>query len=86
VAPDRVISTVDDAMRHGRKTTSVKRDGYKAHVLTTNGASDEPHLVTAVVVTPANVADGDVTARLTGTPGIDRTGAGASDGRHRRER
>ena len=64
VAPDRVISTVDDAMRHGRKTTSVKRDGYKAHVLTTNGASDEPHLVTAVVVTPANVADGDVTARL----------------------
>ncbi|MHB1629733.1 MAG: IS1182 family transposase [Bacilli bacterium] len=64
VAPDRVISTVDEEMRHGRKTTSVKRDGYKGHVLTTNRTSDEPHLVTAVVVTPANVGDGDVTARL----------------------
>jgi len=64
VAADRVISTVDEEMRHGRKTTSVKRDGYKAHVLTVNVPSQEARLVTAVVVTPANVADGDVTARL----------------------
>jgi len=51
---------MDEGMRHGRKTPNVERDGYKAHVLTINGASDEPHLVTAVVVTPANVADGEV--------------------------
>ncbi len=28
------------------------------------GASNAPHLVTAVAVTPANAADGEVTARL----------------------
>ena len=64
VAPDRVISTVDEEMRHGRKTTSVKRNGYKAHILTTNVPSQEARMVTAVIVTPANVADGDASAEL----------------------
>jgi len=60
VVPNRVISTVDAEMRHGRKTTSAKTDGYKSHLLSTNVEADQPRLVTSVVVTPANTADGDV--------------------------
>jgi hypothetical protein len=32
VAPDRVISTVDPKTRHTRKSQSVRRDGYRAHL------------------------------------------------------
>lgn len=64
VAPERVISTVDPEMRHGRKTTSVKTDGYKCHLMSQNVESGEARLITSVVVTPANVGDGDVTAAL----------------------
>jgi hypothetical protein len=32
VAPDRVISTVDTQARHTRKSKSVRRDGFRAHV------------------------------------------------------
>jgi hypothetical protein len=64
-APDRVISTVDPEMRHGRKTTSAKFDGYKDHVSTQNvDPAKLPRLVTAVVVTGGNVADGDVASAL----------------------
>ena len=50
VAKDRTISTVDPEARHGHKTRTHKRDGYKAHVAT------EPvtGLVTAAVLTAAN--------------------------------
>jgi len=59
VAPDRVISTVDPAMRHGRKTTATKVDGYKSHQLTQSvPPATGARLITAVVVTPANTADG----------------------------
>ena len=34
VAPDRVISTVDPQTRHTRKSKSVRRDGYRAHLAT----------------------------------------------------
>ncbi len=34
VAPDRVISTVDPQTRHARKSKSVRRDGYRAHLAT----------------------------------------------------
>ena len=65
VAPDRVISTVDPAMRHGRKTTATKVDGYKSHQLTqSTPPATGARLVTAVVVSPANVADGDMLAVL----------------------
>ena len=59
VAPDRVISTVDPAMRHGRKTTRTKVDGDTCHQLVQN-ADPAPgaRLITAVAVTPANTADG----------------------------
>jgi hypothetical protein len=32
VAPDRVISTVDDQTRHTRKSVRARRDGFRAHV------------------------------------------------------
>ena len=64
VAPERVISTVDSQMRHGRKTTSVKTDGYKCHLMSQNMEAGDARLITSVVVTPANVGDGDVTAAL----------------------
>lgn len=59
-APDRVISTTDPEMRHGRKSKSRRFDGYKLHV----AAEARSELVTAVHVTPANVFDGDVAATL----------------------
>ena len=43
-------------MRHGRKTRSVRIDGYKRHVLT----DLDTELVPAVGVTPANVAEAQV--------------------------
>ncbi len=55
VAKERVISVVDTDMRHGRKSTSQKFDGYKAHV----GSQNKGAFVTSVVVTGGNVADGD---------------------------
>jgi transposase len=53
-AEDRVISVNDPEMRHGRKTTSAKADGYKAHIITTG---EQGELIAAVEVTAANVAD-----------------------------
>ena len=65
VAPDRVISTVDPAMRHGRKTTATKVDGYKSHQLTqSTPPATGARLVTAVVVSPANGADGEMLPAL----------------------
>lgn len=54
VAKDRIISVKDPEMRHGRKTTSYKTDGYKGHVMT--GGRD-CELVTSTTVTPANTSD-----------------------------
>ena len=53
VAPDRVISTVDPETRHMHKSRSEYRDGYKAHI----AVEPETGLVTAAIVTPANVSD-----------------------------
>lgn len=60
-APDRVISIHDPEMRHGRKTTSAKIDGYKTHLLTTGTDGD---LIAAVEVTGANVPDGVVMPQI----------------------
>ena len=59
VAQDRVISTVDPEMRHGRKTSSLKFDGYKAHVSVQNQAVGHGAFVTGIAVTGGNVTDGD---------------------------
>ncbi len=57
VARDRRISVEDPDMRHGRKSRSVRFDGYKRHVLRDldNG------LIPAVGITPANVPEATVT-------------------------
>ncbi|MFH1331206.1 MAG: IS1182 family transposase [Actinomycetota bacterium] len=60
VAPDRVISTVDPDMRHGRKTSSQRIDGFKAHLLTDH----DTELVLGVSVTGANCPDGPQAAPL----------------------
>ena len=54
-ASDRIISTVDTEMRHGRKSSSQRFDGYKLSVAATHGP--EP-LIVAVHVAPAGEQDG----------------------------
>lgn len=60
VAKDRVISTVDPDMRHGRKSSAGKWNGYKKHL------TEEPQteLITAVEVSAANVPDGEMAMPL----------------------
>lgn len=60
VARDRIISTVDPEMRHGRKTASKRIDGYKAHLLTDH----DSELVLGIEATPANAPDGPELAPL----------------------
>jgi len=60
VATDRVISTVDTEMRHGRKSASTRFDGYKGHV----AVEPETELVTDVLVTPGNAYDGEAVEPL----------------------
>jgi Transposase DDE domain/Transposase domain (DUF772) len=60
VARDRRISVEDPQMRHGRKTRSVRIDGYKRHVL----CDLDTELVCAVGVTPANVAEAQVADQI----------------------
>jgi Transposase DDE domain/Transposase domain (DUF772) len=52
---DRIVSTVDTEMRHGRKSQHQRFDGYKLSATATNTA--EP-LITAVDVAPASEQDG----------------------------
>jgi hypothetical protein len=54
-ASGRIISTVDPEMRHGRKSSSQRFDGYKIHAAVTN---TEAPLITAVEVTAASEQDG----------------------------
>jgi transposase len=60
VARDRRISIEDAQMRHGRKTKSLRIDGYKRHVLT----DLDTLLVPAVGVTAANVAEAEVADQI----------------------
>jgi transposase len=53
--PGRIISTVDTEMRHGRKSSQQRFDGYKLSAAATNTA--EP-LITGVDVAPAGETDG----------------------------
>jgi len=60
VAKDRIISAVDPEMRHGRKSSSTRFDGYKGHV----AAEPESQLITEVLVTPANAYDAEAVEPL----------------------
>ena len=54
VAPDRVISTVDTAARHTRKSKSARRDGFRGHL----AAEPETGLITDAELTKAAGDDG----------------------------
>lgn len=56
VAKDRRISIEDAEMRHGRKSRSVRVDGYKRHVC----RDLDSELVVAVGITPANAPEASV--------------------------
>ena len=60
VAKDRCISVEDGQMRHGRKSRSVRVDGYKCHVL----HDLDTGLIRAVSVTPANAPEASVTEAI----------------------
>src|SRR5260221_2547799 len=60
VAKDRRISIEDAQMRHGRKSRSVRVDGYKRHVL----HDLDSGLVRAVGMTSANAAEATVTESI----------------------
>jgi hypothetical protein len=60
VAKDRRISVEDGQMRHGRKSRSVRVDGYKRHVL----HDLDTGLIRAVGVTSANVPEASVTEAI----------------------
>jgi hypothetical protein len=78
VAKDRVISTVDPQARHARKTSTAKRDGYKAHV----AAEPETGLVTDCALTAATAADGPTGVGLLTEeqPGLEVLGDSAYGG------
>ncbi len=60
VAKDRRISIEDAQMRHGRKSRSVRVDGYKRHVL----HDLDSGLVRAVGITLANAPEASVTEAI----------------------
>jgi len=60
VAKDRRISIEDEQMRHGRKSRSVRVDGYKRHVL----HDLDSGLVPAVGITAANAPEASVTEAI----------------------
>ncbi|WP_338246642.1 transposase [Dictyobacter halimunensis] len=60
VAKDRRISVEDGQMRHGRKSRSVRVNGYKRHVL----HDLDTDLIRAVGLTPANVPETSVTEAI----------------------
>jgi hypothetical protein len=60
VAKDRRISIEDGQMRHGRKSRSVRVDGYKRHVL----HDLDTGLICAVGITPANMPEASVTEAI----------------------
>ena len=53
VAPDRIVSTDDPQMRHGRKSAAKRFDGHKAAI----AVDTETQLITAVTVLSGNAPD-----------------------------
>jgi hypothetical protein len=67
--PDRIISTVDTEMRHGRKSSRTRFDGYKLSAAATNTAAP---LITAVDVAPAGETDGPQAKHLIDAQSVAR--------------
>jgi hypothetical protein len=66
---DRIISTVDTEMRHGRKSSQQRFDGYKLSAAATN--SPEP-LITAVHIAPGGQNDGPQAKHLIDAQATER--------------
>jgi Transposase DDE domain/Transposase domain (DUF772) len=60
VAPDRVISTVDPAARHGHKTSARGFDGYKGHL----AIDPDSEIITATAATAGNSGDAEAAPGL----------------------
>jgi len=60
VAKDRVISTTDPQMRHGRKSNSRKFNGYKTHII----KDVDSDIITNIDVSAGNCLDGDMAEPL----------------------
>lgn len=60
VAKDRIVSTTDSEMRHGRKSSSRRFDGHKAAVAT----ETDSQLITAVDVIAGNAHDSETATLL----------------------
>lgn len=54
-AKDRIVSAVDPEIRHGRKSSSKRFDGFKLHAAATSG---EAPILTAISIGPAGDHDG----------------------------
>lgn len=67
--PDRILSTVDTEMRHGRKSASQRFDGYKLSAAATNSSE---LLITAVHVTAGSETDGPQAKHLIDAQPLDR--------------
>jgi hypothetical protein len=67
-----VLSTVDPQVRHTRKTSTQRRDGYEAHI----AAEPETGLVTECALTAANCPDGPTGVQLLAdeAPGLEVLG------------
>lgn len=75
VAPDRVISTVDQDARHTRKSPEARRDGYRAHVV----AEPETGIITDEALTKAagvENSDAGVAEKFLAADGGDPDGTG----------
>jgi hypothetical protein len=60
VAKDRQVSVEEDEMRHGRKSSSKRFNGYKRHI----AADLDIGLILACAVTPANRPEGEAAPEL----------------------
>ena len=60
VAKDRIVSTTDPEMRHGRKSKSRRFNGHKMHVI----SDADTELVLGLDIGPGNGSDGDAAADL----------------------
>jgi len=60
IAKDRVISTTDPEMRHGRKSSAGKFNGYKTHIT----KDVDSNIITNIDVSPGNFPDGDMAQPL----------------------
>jgi hypothetical protein len=60
VAKDRIVSTTDPEMRHGRKSASRRFDGHKLHVL----EEESTEIILGVSIGAGNGADGEQAAPM----------------------